>query len=290
MKYIISGLIIFLLSGNLILKAQDANPIIVDEIIAKVDNYIVLKSDLEGRYLDALANGVSPTPDLKCLILGSMIREKLMVAHAEIDSIIVSDVEVELDLERRISMILQQYNGNEEMLIQYYGKTMEDIRLELRDQVKEQMVVNRMQQFLTEDINVTPSEVRKFFKRIPSDSLPFYDMEVEVAEIVKKVEAGESEYEKARAKLIDIRRRVVNGEDFGEMAKQFSQGPTGPNGGDLGRVKRGSMVPEFEAEALRLKPGEVSMPVKTEFGLHLIKLEERQGNEYHSRHILLIPQ
>lgn len=283
LRFIISAVFISLVWVG---KAQQ--PVVVDEIIAKVDNNIILKSELERTFLDAVANGAKPE-NLKCYILSSMVREKLMVAMAEIDSVEVSEIEVDMNLNRRIEYILSQYNGSEEMIMEYYGKTMEDIRSELRDQVKEQMIVERMQQHITEDIVITPSETRKFFRKIPSDSLPYYDMEVEVGQIVRIVEAGKERSEEVYNKLVDLRKRAVNGEDFGQLAKDFSEGPSGPNGGDLGWVKRGSMVPEFEAEALQLRPGEISMPVKTQFGYHLIKLEGRRGNEYHSRHILIRP-
>ena len=284
-KYITVSVLSFLVTFNNFAQ----QPVVIDKIIAKVDNNIVLKSDVERRYLDALANGVTPTPDLKCMILGGMIQEKLMVAKAEIDSIVVSDAEVELNLSQRMDMIMKQYNGSEEIIMEYYGKTLEDIRIELRDQVREQMIGNKMQQHLTADITVTPSEIRKFFKQIPQDSLPYYDMEVEVAQIVINVEPGKIEKDKAREILIELRKRIINGEDFGTLAIQFSQGPSAPQGGDLGMTSRGAMVPAFEAAALALRPGELSMPVETEFGLHLIKLEERRGNEYHPRHILLQP-
>ncbi len=275
-----------LLNSNSLL----AQPIVVDEIIAKVDNFIVLKSDLEKRYLDAISQGNPATNDLKCQILQSMMNEKLMVAKAEIDSVIVTEEEVNSNLNRRIQYILNQYNGSEDMILQYYGKTIEDIRIELREQIREQLTVNRMQTELTSSLYVTPSEVRKFFRRIPTDSLPFYDMEVTIAQITKVVEPGYEQEEIIRQKLIDLRKRIVNGEDFAVLAKEFSEGPSATVGGDLGMVKRGSMVPDFEAGALALKPGEVSMPVKSPFGYHLIKLETRRGNEYRARHILMIPK
>lgn len=283
MKYSISLFFIFFTIG-----AQSQT--VLDEIVAKVDNYIVLKSDIEANYYQALQNGMGNTKNLRCQILSSMLREKLMVARSEIDSVEVTEAEVNSDLNRRMEIILQQYNGSEEMLLQYYGKTAEDLRLELREQIREQLLVQKMQQFLTKDIAVTPSEVRKFFNRIPKDSLPYYDMEVQVGQIVKMAEPGKKQKDEVREKLIEMRRQIVQGEDFADMAIKNSEGPSGPNGGDLGMVQRGSMVAEFEAGALALKPGNVSMPVETKFGFHLIKLEEIRGAEYRARHILLRPK
>lgn len=283
LRYLISAILCVVAFHG---KAQE--PVVVDEIIAKVDNYIVLKSELERTYLDAVANGANPQ-NLRCYILSSMIQEKLMVAMAEIDSVIVTDAEVDMNLNRRIEFILNQYNGSEEMILQYYGKTLEDIRTELRPRIKEQLTVERMQQHLTQDIKITPAETRRFFKKIPSDSLPFYDMEVKVGQITLDIVAGEEEKKKVYDQLVELRKRAVNGEDFSQLAKDHSQGPSAPNGGDLGWVSRGDMVPEFEAGALALRPGEVSMPVETQFGLHLIKLDNRRGNEYQARHILIKP-
>jgi len=280
----------FFIGISALIISISAKSQVVDEIIAKVDNNIIMKSDLEKAYLDALANGARPTPELKCYMLAGMVREKLMVARSEVDSVSVLDAEVDMDLNRRIEMILAQYNGSEESIIQYYGKTIEDIRLELRDVVKEQMIVGRMQDFITKDLTVTPSEVKRFFRKINPDSLPYYDMQVQVAQLIKNVEPGKEEKEKVREQLIELRRRIVNGEDFAELAVKFSEGPTGPGGGDLGWSKRSAMVPEYEAGALALKPGEISMPVESKFGFHLIKLHARRGNEYHSSHILIRPK
>lgn len=286
MKYILSSaLLLFFLTP---VHAQEE--LVLDKIIAKVDNYIVLKSDLERTYTDYLSNGGQPSEQAKCGMLAQLISGKLMVAKAEIDSVIVEEELVDQNLDRRFQMILSQFGGSEEQLAEYYGKSMEEIKSDVRDQVKEQMVVQRMQQHITEGLNVTPSEVRRFFNKIPRDSLPYFDTEVEVAQIVKIPEVGEKQKDKAREKLIELRKRVLAGEDFAELARQYSEGPSARYGGDLGWVGRGAMVPEFEATALSLQPGEMSMPVETQFGLHLVQLVERRGNEYHSRHILLMPE
>ncbi|MCU0358745.1 MAG: peptidylprolyl isomerase, partial [Cyclobacteriaceae bacterium] len=182
------------------------------------------------------------------------------------------------------------YGGSPVDLENKFGKTLEQIRLELRDQIREQMVVNEMQQHITKDLSVTPAEVRRFFNRIPKDSLPFFSAEVEIAQIVKLAKISESQKEATKLELLDLRNRILSGEDFATLAKKYSADPSVTvNGGDMGFVGRGMMVPEFEAASFKLKPGEISMPVETMFGLHIIQLLERRGNEYHSRHILLSP-
>ncbi len=261
---------------------------LVDEIIAKVDNYIVLRSDLEGAHQQALTNG-QYSADLKCQIFAQLITQKLMVAKAEIDSVIVSPEEIDNNLDRRMQMIIQQTGGSEEQLEAYYGKSLQQIKGEVRDDIEEQLIIQRMQSHITGDIDVTPAEIKKFYNNIPKDSIPFFSTEVEVGQIVRIPEVGKAQMDEAYEKLMGYKRRIEAGENFETLAKEYSQGPSGRSGGNLGFVKRGAMVPEFEAGALALKPGEISTPIESEFGLHLIQLVERRGNEYNSRHILMQP-
>ncbi len=282
------GLALLVISTTVVSHAQSPKGELVDEIIAKVDNYIVLKSDLEGAYQQALANGQYGS-DLKCQIFAQLITQKLMVAKAEIDSVIVSTEEVDNNLDRRMQMIIQQTGGSEEQLEAYYGKSLQQIKEEVRDDIEEQLVVQRMQSHITGDIDVTPSEIKKFFNNIPKDSIPFFSTEVVVGQIVRIPEVGKPQMDTAYEKLMGYKKRIEAGENFETLAREYSQGPSGRTGGNLGFVKRGAMVPEYEAGALGLNPGEISSPVESEFGLHLIQLINRRGNEYNSRHILLQP-
>jgi peptidyl-prolyl cis-trans isomerase SurA len=281
---------LFLSLWSSVVMAQEDGGFVVDKIIAKVDNYIVLKSELDRAYQDYVSNGGPPSQEARCQYLALLIRNKLMMAKAEIDSVVVSDSEVDANTQRRMDMILSQYGGSPVDLEKKFGKTLEQIRLELRDQIREQMVVNEMQQHITEGIAVTPAEVKRFFNRIPKDSLPFFSAEAEVAQIVRLAKISDNQKDLTKMELIDLRNRILSGEDFATLAKKYSADPSVTlNGGDMGYVGRGMMVPEFEAASFRLKPGEISMPVETMFGLHIIQLLERRGNEYHSRHILLSP-
>jgi peptidyl-prolyl cis-trans isomerase SurA len=275
--------------GNV--HAQDNGGFVVDEIIAKVDNYIVMKSDLDKIYQEYLTNGASPTQELKCQILVMLIRNKLMMAKAEIDSVIVPDADVDANTQRRMDMIMAQSGRTPDELETLYGKPMEAIKAELRDQIREQMVVNKMESTITDGLTVTPSEVKRFFNKIPKDSLPYFSASVEVGQIVKIAETSASQKEATKNKLLDLRTRILTGEDFATLAKKNSDDPSVlSNGGDMGWVGRGQMVPEFEAMAFKLKPNEISMPFKTDFGFHILQLVERRGNEYHARHILISPK
>jgi peptidyl-prolyl cis-trans isomerase SurA len=203
---------------------------------------------------------------------------------------VVADEEVDANTERRMSMILAQYQGSAEEIESKFGKSLDQIKLELRDQIREQMVVGEMERTITKDLTVTPAEVKRFFNRIPKDSLPFFSAEVEIAQIVKVAKVSEKQKEETKRQLIDLRNRLMSGEDFTTLAKKYSADPTVTgNNGDMGWMGRGMLVPEFEAMAFKLKPGEISMPVETEYGFHIIQLLERRGNEYHSRHILMAP-
>jgi peptidyl-prolyl cis-trans isomerase SurA len=272
------------------LQAQDEG-FVVDEVIAKVDNHIVLKSDLEKGYQDYLTNGGSPSQEAKCQFLAMLIRNKLMMAKAEIDSVMVLDIEVDNNTQRRMDMILAQSGRTQDELEAIYNKPMEQIRAELRDQIREQMIVSKMEGTITEGLAVTPSEVKKFYNRIPKDSLPYFSAAVEVAQIVKIAEPSLKQKEAARNQLLDLRSRIMAGEDFTTLAKKYSDDPgVAANGGDYGWTGRGRMVPEFEAMAFRLKPNEISMPFESDFGFHILQLIERRGNEYHPRHILISPK
>jgi peptidyl-prolyl cis-trans isomerase SurA len=272
-------------------SAQDPEGFVVDKIIAKVDNYILIKSELERAYQDYLTNGGSPSEEARCQYLAMLVRNKLMLAKAEIDSVVVLDAEVDLNTQNRMDMILAQSGRTVDELETLYGKTLEQLRTELREQIREQMIVSKMEEEMTKGIAVTPAEVKRFFNKIPKDSLPYFSAGVQVAQIVKIAEVSEDQKNKTRAELIGVRNKILGGEDFATLAKKHSDDPSVlSNGGDMGWSARGRMVPEYEAMAFRLKPKEISMPFESAFGIHIMQLIERRGNEYNSRHILISPK
>lgn len=282
--------IALVVSTSAAMAQTEGKGFMVDEIIAKVDNYIVLKSELERAYQDYITNGGTPSPEARCQYLAILVRNKLMVAKAEIDSVLVEESQVDNNLQRRFDLILGQYGGSVQQLEAVYGKSIEQIKADIYDQVKEQLVVQRMQDEITKDVTVTPAEVKRFFNKIPKDSIPYLSAEVEVSQIVRVAKVSGSQKEETKRQLIELRDRILRGEDFSELARKYSADPSVvANGGDMGFVGRGMMVPEFEAMSFKLKPGEISMPVETDFGFHIIQLMERRGNEYNSRHILMSP-
>lgn len=266
---------------------------VVDKIIAKVDNNIILESDLQKAYLEAVAQAQQgfEAPS-KCNVFESMLVNKMMVAKAEIDSVVVTDAEVIIQTDQRFNMVMQQFGGDEETLVEAYGKTSEQLKSEIQDGIREQLIVQKMQGVISEGLSVSPADVRKFFDKIPTDSLPFFSAEVSVAQIVKKPEVSEEEKEKVFSLLASIKKRLLDGEsDFASMARQYSEDPgSAASGGDLGFFSRGELAPEYEATALGLKPGEISDPVESMFGIHMIQLLEIKGNSFNTRHILITPK
>ncbi len=267
-------------------QAQDKG-VIVDKIIAKVDDKIILKSELEEAYLQFLSSGQLEHGSSKCGIFESLVVNKLLIAKAEIDSVVVMEVEVDQNLNQRMQMIISQVGGDEEALESFYGKSLLEIRSDIREGVKEQLIVQRMQSTITSDLSVSPAEVQAFFSKIPKDSLPYFSAEVSIGHIVKIPTIGKEQKSKAREQLLEYKKKIEGGESFETLARKYSQGPSAPKGGNLGYQKRGNLVPPYEAAALQLTPGDISGPVESEFGFHLIQLISRRGNEYDSRHILL---
>jgi peptidyl-prolyl cis-trans isomerase SurA len=282
-------LAMFLLGSFHSSLAQIPRKYILDKIIAKVDNQIILKSEYEVAYLQYLSQLKVKSPTLQCDVLENLIINKFLMAKADIDSVVVDDKVVNDQLERRMQYFISQV-GSEKKLEEYYNKTVSDLKNELRDQVREQMLIQKMQGNITKGVKITPGEVKKFFNAIPSDSLPFYSKEVEVGHIIKIPVAGKSQKEVARQQITAIRERVKKGESFEALAERYSEDPvSAKQGGELGFWKRGELVPEYEAAAFKLKPGETSEVVESIFGFHIIQLIERRGLEYNSRHILIKP-
>jgi peptidyl-prolyl cis-trans isomerase SurA len=280
-------------------RAQDGQPaavkpagepgFVIDKIIAKVDNYIVLKSDLEKTYQAYLTSGGAPSEKQKCNLLNRLVINKLLVAKAEIDSVLLTDAEVDQNTDQRVSILLSERQNSVEELEKYWGKSMEDIKSDVRETIREQLLGREMTTKITKEITITPAEVKRFIGKVPVDSLPYYSSDVEVAQIVRIPVVSTKAKNDAIKKLVDLRGQILAGADFNVLAKKYSEDPSAQqNGGELGKAGRGMMASEFEATAFRLKDGEISMPFKTAFGYHIMQLINRNGNEYTSRHILIM--
>ena len=264
---------------------------VIDQVLAVVGNNIILKSDVENQYLQMIAQGVDSYGDMKCEIFEDLLFQKLLLNQAILDSIEVTESEVEQRLDARLSMIINQA-GSQEALEEYFNKPMTDIKADLRKLLREQLLTQKMQSKITEDIKITPSEVRKYFKSMDKDSLPLINSQLEIAQIVLEPQISDSQVKEIKDKLNNYLERVKNGDNFSTLAILYSQDPgSAKNGGELGYITRGDLVPEFAAVAFNLKePGEVSGIVETDFGYHIIQLIDRKGERINVRHILLTPQ
>jgi len=266
---------------------------VVDKIVAKVDNNILLESEVQKSYLEAISQaqqGIeAPT---RCTVFESLLINKLMVAKAEVDSVIVTDAEVLLEANNRFAMVMQQFGGDEAMLAEMYGKTADQLKAELEEVMREQLIVRKMRKTITDGITVSPAEVRAFFLNIPADSLPLFTSEATVGQIVRKPETNPKVREDIVAQLLQFKEAISSGKStFAELAKAYSEDPgSGAQGGDLGFFRRGELAPEYEATALGLRQGEISDPVETQFGFHMIQLLEIKGSTFNTRHILRIPK
>lgn len=272
--------------------AQDQ--FLIDKVIGKIGGETILLSDVESQYAYAAAqsNVEMGDEEMKCQLLESLIGQKLIVHHAKLDSVIVSDDEVESQLDFRINSVLRQMNGDETLFEEYYGMTTAQMRENLREDMVQQLLAERKQAELIREVNITPKEVEEFYNSIPKDSMPFLSAEVELSEIVMVPQVNEIQRLEALQEALRIRKSIVeDGESFEDLAKKYSDDTgSGSRGGDLGFASRGTFVPAFEAVAYNLEKGEISEPTESQFGFHIIEMLERRGNKLHLRHILIKPE
>lgn len=281
----------FILASVQRLYSQTGQGTTIDKIVARVDNQIVLKSEVELGCLQARQQNTDiPASMLRCKVFEQLLVNKMMLAKADIDSVTVDDQMVDDQLDRRMSYMIQAI-GSKEKLEAYYKKSIDQFKAELKKEVRDQMLVQKVQESISKNVKVTPSEVKKFFNDIPKDSLPFFSTEVEVGQIVMFAQVSRAKKQEAKQKLEDLKKRIQAGVDFEFLAKAYSQDPgSAKDGGNLGYWGKGAMVPEYEAAAMKLEPMQLSDIIESPFGFHLIQLLEKRGNEYNSRHILIKPE
>ncbi|MBP6827009.1 MAG: peptidylprolyl isomerase [Saprospiraceae bacterium] len=273
------------------LSAQN-DKAIIDRVVATVGGEIILLSEVQEQFGYTKQQQKDLPDDYKCVVVQNLIVQKLLVNQAKIDSVEVKDEEVETQLNARVDRLLLYFNQDEKAIEDYYGQNISQIKDQLRGDMRNQLLAERMQGQITGKATITPSEVKQFFNNIPVDSLPYFNAEVEIRELVYKPKVNKEEYEKAKMQAEEIRKKIVeNGESFADIAKKYSaDAGSGSNGGDLGFQKRGTFVSEFEAAVYKLEQNQVSQVIETEFGFHIIQLLERRGNLVHARHILIKPE
>lgn len=272
--------------------AQTDNKAVIDRVVATVGGEIILLSEVQEQFSYAKQQQADLPDNYRCVTLQNLIVQKLLVNQAKLDSVVVKDEDVENQLGARIDRLLAYFNQDQKALEEYYGQSIEQIKDQTRTDMRSQLLAERMQADITSKATITPAEVQKFYNAIPKDSLPYFNAEVEIREIVFKPQVSAAEKTKARTAIDDLRKRIVEGgEDFAGLAKKYSADTgSGEKGGDLGWQKRGTFVAEFEAMVYKLDKDQVSPVVETEFGFHIIQLLERRGNLVHARHILIKPE
>lgn len=261
-----------------------------DKIVAVVGKEIILLSDIENQALQLQSQGYYTSGDIKCEVLEQMLFSKLMVNQAKLDSIQITDTEVNDEMERRLNMFISQI-GSKEKLEEFYGKSISEIKSEFKEVIADQLLSSRLQQKVTADLSVTPKEIRDFYKSLHKDSVPMINTQFEMNQIVVKPKVEELEVVRIQDRLREFKNRVSKGESFATLAVLYSEDPgSAAKGGELGFLSRGDLVPEFSAVAFKLEKGQVSKIVKTVYGYHIIQLIEKQGERINCRHILLKPK
>ncbi len=270
--------------------AQESKVQVIDKVVAVVGKNIILLSDVENQYLQYRMQGdiQGSSKDMHCAIIEELLFQKLMLNQAEMDSLTVSDSEVDAELSRRISELIGRA-GSQEKLESIFNKTMAEIKDELRRLVKEKSLQDQVRAGLLKGVVVTPAEVRAYYRNLSPDSIPNVDTQYEIMQIVKRPPISIDEKLEVKDQLYQIRRRILNGESsFSTMAILYSEDPgSSKKGGELGFTGKGELAPEFETVAFNLHEGEISEVVETQFGFHIIQLIERRGDYVNCRHILM---
>ncbi|WP_282124083.1 peptidylprolyl isomerase [Algibacter mikhailovii] len=266
----------------------------VDGVAAVVGDYIVLDSDIDKTFLQLKAQGVNTDEIESCQLFGKLLEDKLYAHHAIQDSILIPDSEIRRNVDYQIQQFLQQTNGSMEKLLAVYNKEDEaSFREEMFEINKANMLAQRMQAKIVEEIEITPEEVRTFFKKIPEEERPTFGTELKVAQIVAEPKISEEERQKVIDRLKQFKADILeNGASFRSKAVLYSEDPGSASRGGkytLNR-KKPQMVKEFREVAFSLQEGEISEPFKSDFGYHIIMLEKIRGQEYDVAHILLSPK
>lgn len=288
LSFRILTLLLFLSVGK-VAYGQDN---IIDEVVWVVGDEAILKSDIEQERLDAQYQGRKIDGDPYCVIPEELAIQKLFLHQAAIDSVVVSESEVLQRVEAQTSWYISQI-GSKEKLEEYFNKTLTQIREAMRENIREGLTVQKMQEKLAGEIKVTPAEVRQYFKNIPQDSVPYVATQVEVQIITLQPKIPQTEIERVKKQLRDFTDRINSGESqFSTLALLYSEDPkSARNGGELGFNGRGELVPEYANVAFNLQdPKKVSKIVESEYGFHIIQLVEKRGDRINSRHILVKPK
>jgi len=262
----------------------------IDGVIAKVGDYIILDSDIDKSYLEISSQGNSIKDITRCQMLGKLLEDKLYAHQAIQDSLKVTDSEVKSLMDDRLNYMVEQL-GSMEKVVSYYKKDNEDeFKTYFFDVLKENKLTSEMQKKIVDAVEITPEEVRNFFKSIPKEDLPVFGAEMEVAQIIVTPKVSEAEKQKVIDKLNEFKKDIQEGSSFATKAVLYSQDPGSRATGGFYKMNRKTpFVKEFKDVAFSLVEGEISAPFETDFGYHIIYVEKIKGQDIELRHILLSP-
>ncbi|HEX8333630.1 MAG TPA: peptidylprolyl isomerase [Segetibacter sp.] len=264
---------------------------IADKIAAQVGDKIILRSDVYNALLDIQRQGGQLPPNPECALMEAQLIQKALVLQAEKDSLPVSEEELDAQLDNQIRGYIMQY-GSKEVLEEVAGKTVYQLKEDFRAPFRERSLADQMRRKIIENVKITPTEVKAHFESIPKDSLPFYESELEVSEIVVYPKSNRDVESYVTRELTDFKKQVEAGtKKFEVLAKQFTEDPSSKESGGQYNINRNDKIwdPTFLAAAFKLREGQVSPVVKTKFGLHIIQMVSRAGDDAVIRHILRIP-
>jgi len=272
-------------------KAQSAR-VLADKIIAIVGDKIVLRSDLVNYIDDMKRQGNEIPVNAECILLDKMMQDKALILQAEKDSLPIGDEEVEAELDQRVRYFIMQYGGKE-AFEQIAGRTVYQVKEDFRKSIKEGRLAKSMRDKIVEYVKITPNEVKDYYEKIPKDSLPFYESELVIGQIVLHPKAGRELEKFVQDELLDYKKQVESGQkSFETMARLYSEDPGSKQiGGRFELNKTDKQTdPDFKNAAFRLKEGQISAVVKSKFGYHIIQMVSRNGDDAVVRHILRMPQ
>jgi len=267
--------------------------VVADKIIAQVGNRIILKSDIDNAIIDTKRQDPDAQlpPNAECLFLQGQLIQKTLVLQAEKDSLTVDDDELEALLDNKIRYFIGVY-GSQDMLEQIAGRTVYEIKEDMREPFRERTLAEKMQNKILEDVKITPSEVQEYYNKIPKDSLRFYESQLELSEIILYPKANKEVEDYVIGRLTDMKKQVETGQKkFDALAKLYSDDPGSRDNGGQYSINRNdkSWDPTFLQAAFKLKEGQISQVIKSKFGFHIIQMVSRAGDDAVVRHILLIP-
>ena len=292
MRKLTDWLLFFVLAVAVSLPVfADDDDNVIDEVVWVVGDEAIYKSEVEEQYRQMQYDGQRIDGDPYCVIPEQLAVQKLFLHQAKLDTITVPDATVFQQVEARINYLIANI-GSKEKMEEYFKKPVTEIREELANIIRDQGTVQEVQRTLVKDVKITPAEVRKFYNQLPSDSIPYIPMQVEVQIITLNPKVPQQEIDNVKARLRDFSDQVNRGErDFSTLAVLYSEDRgTAMMGGEMGFVSKSNLVPEFADVAFNLNdPKKVSKIVETEYGYHIIQLIEKRGDRINVRHILLRP-